>query len=236
MWIRRTRAPCASSSRGDDFVSDEIWDAEHKVEWLETGVPGCRIESSCKSGHYRLTKEIIPDPMRDGLFVRGRFLPAQQNLRLYLVIDAHIGDRGANNEAWAGEYKGEPMVFAQRGPVCFACGELAAPAAMQRRLYRQIRRLHRSAARRSAARCQLRARRQRRPDHGDRLQVRRRWQLPHLACRRRGLGGSGPAGARRTARRLRYGACSLHSAVARAPGAGSATLSISPATRSTCIA
>ena len=35
---------------GKDFFSDEIWDAEHEVEWLETGVPGCRIESSCKSG------------------------------------------------------------------------------------------------------------------------------------------------------------------------------------------
>jgi glucoamylase len=113
---------------GDDFVSDEIWDAEHKVEWLESGVPGCRIESSSKSGHYRLTKEIIPHPMRDGLFLRGRFLPAaQQNLRLYLVIDAHIGDRGANNDAWAGEYKGEPMVFAQRGPVCLACGSSPRP-------------------------------------------------------------------------------------------------------------
>ncbi|HEV2577960.1 MAG TPA: glycoside hydrolase family 15 protein [Acidobacteriaceae bacterium] len=112
----------------DGFFSDEMWDAEHKVEWLDTGVPGCRIESACKSGAYRLTKEIIPDPMRDGLLLRGRFLPAEkQQLRLYLVIDAHIGDRGANNEAWVGEYKGEPMVFAQRGALCLACGSSPRP-------------------------------------------------------------------------------------------------------------
>ena len=112
---------------GKDFFSDEIWDAEHEVQWLETGVPGCRIESSCKSGRYRLTKEIIPDPMRDGLLLRGRFVPSRQDLNLYLVIDAHIGDRGEHNEAWAGEYKGEPMVFAERGQLCFACGSSPRP-------------------------------------------------------------------------------------------------------------
>ncbi len=34
----------------DGFFSDEMWDAEHKVEWLDSGVPGCCIESVCKSG------------------------------------------------------------------------------------------------------------------------------------------------------------------------------------------
>ncbi|HZQ44377.1 MAG TPA: glycoside hydrolase family 15 protein [Acidobacteriaceae bacterium] len=116
----------------DGFFSDEMWDAQHTVEWLDSGVPGCRIESCCKSGTYRLEKEIIPDPMRDGLLLRGRFVPRQQQpeqqgLRLYLIVDAHIGDRGANNEAWAGEYKGEPMVFARRGPLCFACGSSPRP-------------------------------------------------------------------------------------------------------------
>ena len=107
---------------GDDsFFSDEIRDAEHTVEWIAHGVPACRIESRCKDGAYRLTKEIVPDPMRDTLLLRGCFRPAaQKKLRLYLVIDAHIGDRGANNEAWAGQYKDLPMVFAQRASVCFA--------------------------------------------------------------------------------------------------------------------
>ena len=112
----------------EDYFSDEIWDADHKVEWIAPGAPGCRIESRCKSGAYRLTKEIIPDPMRDALLLRGRFEPADgKALRLYLVIDAHMGDLGAYNEAWAGEYKGQPMVCAQRGPVCMACSSLPSP-------------------------------------------------------------------------------------------------------------
>ncbi len=50
-----------------------------------------------------------------------------QNLRLYLLIDPHIGDRGAHNEAWAGNYKGEPMVFARREHVCMAWASSPAP-------------------------------------------------------------------------------------------------------------
>ncbi len=105
----------------NNYFSDEIWDAEHTVEWIAPGVPSCRIESCCKDGAYRLTKEIVPDPMRDTLLLRGCFQPAaDKGLRLYLIIDAHIGDRGADNEAWAGQYKDLPMVFAQRASVCFA--------------------------------------------------------------------------------------------------------------------
>jgi glucoamylase len=125
-----TRAVRFVVSDGRDFFSDEIWDAEHKTAWLEVGAPGCRIESRCKSGAYRLIKEIVPDPTRDALLVRGRFLPGKnRDLRLYLVVDAHVGDRGANNNAWAGAYKGIPMVFAQRGAMCLACA--SSPFALQ---------------------------------------------------------------------------------------------------------
>jgi glucoamylase len=107
---------------GDDgFFSDEIWDADYKVEWVETGAPACRIESHSKSGAYELTKEIVPDPMRDTLLMRCSFRPgSEKELKLYLLVDPHVGDRGANNEAWAGEYKGQPMVFARRESLCLA--------------------------------------------------------------------------------------------------------------------
>src|SRR5215469_7321019 len=107
----------------NNFVSDEKWDAEHRVEWIAPGAPACRIESRCKKGDYCLTKDIVPDPLRDTLLVHGHFQPAEhKKLRLYLVVDPHIGDCGANNEAWAGEYKGLPMVFARRAATCFAIG------------------------------------------------------------------------------------------------------------------
>lgn len=116
---------------GEGFVSDEIWDAEHRVEWLAPGAPGCRVESRCKSRSYELSKEIVPDPMRDTLLLRGQFRPADgKELRLYLVIDAHMGDRGANNDAWVGEYKGMAAVFARRDAVSMACA--CSPAPLQR--------------------------------------------------------------------------------------------------------
>ena len=117
-------------TREDGFTSDEKWDAEHKVEWIRPGAPACLIESRCKKGAYRLTKEIVPDPLRDTVLVRGHFQPGEhKELRLYLVVDAHIGDCGANNEAWAGEYKGLPMVFAKRASICFAVA--CSPSAKQ---------------------------------------------------------------------------------------------------------
>ena len=105
----------------DGFFSDEVWDADHRVSWLENGVPGCRIDTQCKRGRYTLSKEIITDPLRNVLLVQVRFTPADgQDLQLFLSVDAHIGDQGADNHGWAGEYKGEPMLFACRGEVALA--------------------------------------------------------------------------------------------------------------------
>jgi glucoamylase len=126
-----TRSVRFAITADEGFFSDEMWDAEHTVEWLETGAPGCRVESRCKAGAYELTKEIVPDPMRDTLLIRCSFRPAPgRALKLYLMADAHIGDRGANNEAWAGGYKGQPMVFAHRGSLCFAVTSSPPPLKM----------------------------------------------------------------------------------------------------------
>jgi glucoamylase len=115
-------------SDGEGFFSDEICDAEHSVEWLEIGAPACRIQSRCKAGRYILTKEIVPDPKRDALLLRAQFTPTSTDkLKLYVIIDAHIGDRGDRNDAWAGQYKGHPMVFAQRGPLSMACAASPPP-------------------------------------------------------------------------------------------------------------
>jgi glucoamylase len=99
------------------FFSDEAWDCEHTVTWLQSGVPGCRIESRCKAGRYTITKEIITDPIRDTLMMQVEFKSTtnDENLKLYLVVDPQMGDQGADNHAWIGEYKGVSMLFAQRG-------------------------------------------------------------------------------------------------------------------------
>jgi glucoamylase len=101
---------------GHSFFSDEQWDAEHTVEWLEPGVPGCRIESRCRMGRYRIVKEIVSDPVRDTLLVRGSFevTDSSDELKLYLFTEPHVGDRGSNNSAWIGDYKGVKMLLATR--------------------------------------------------------------------------------------------------------------------------
>lgn len=107
---------------GRTFFSDEEWDAEHVVEWLASGVPGCHIESRCKQGRYTLIKDIITDPIRDTLIMRVRFTtyrPAA-DLKLYLFLDPHLGDRGSDNDAWVGRYKDTTMLLAQRDRTCLA--------------------------------------------------------------------------------------------------------------------
>jgi glucoamylase len=103
-------------SDGKDFFSDEQCDALHTVEWLAPGVPGCHIESKCKANRYTIAKDIITDPVRDTLIMRVRFTPAddQAGLKLYLYEDPHIGDRGEDNTAWIGQYKGLRLMFSQR--------------------------------------------------------------------------------------------------------------------------
>ena len=113
----------------DGFFSDEIWDAEHQVEWLAPGAPVCRITTRCKREAYTIEKEIFTDPVRDVLLLGVRFRPAAgRSLRLYLSVDPHVGDRGGDNHAWAGEYKGMPMLLACRGELALA---VAAEPALQ---------------------------------------------------------------------------------------------------------
>ncbi len=113
---------------GPDGFSDETWDAEHRVDWLAPGVPGCRIQTQCKRGRYSMSKEVVTDPLRDVLLLRTTFTPADgQDLRLFLLLDPHVGDQGSQNHAWAGDYKGVSMLFACRNQVALAVATEPAP-------------------------------------------------------------------------------------------------------------
>ena len=105
---------------GEDFFSDEEWECEHTVEWLEPGIPGCRIESRSRSGRYRIAKEIVCDPLRDTLLLQVSFevLESPTELKLYLFAEPHVGDRGADNSAWVGKYKGVEVLLATRAELC----------------------------------------------------------------------------------------------------------------------
>ena len=111
-------------SDGESFFSDEQWDAEHTVEWLAPGVPGCHIESRCKRGRYTIVKDLVSDSVRDTLLMRVRFEPDNREceLKLYLFQEPQMGDRGEGNTAWIGQYKGLELMFAQRTRTCLATG------------------------------------------------------------------------------------------------------------------
>ncbi len=108
---------------GADFFSEEKRHAVHKVEYLEEGIPAYRLTNTCKQGRYLIEKEILSDPRRDVLLQKTRFVPLKGKLadyHVYVLLAPHLGNRGAGNTAWLGDYKGVPMLFAERKGNCLA--------------------------------------------------------------------------------------------------------------------
>jgi glucoamylase len=108
---------------GKEFFSEEKCDTSHHIKHIANGVPGYHITNSCNYHHYRIEKEIISDPNRDTLLQRIKFFPMnkkRKDFKLYMLLAPHIGNSGAGNTAWTGDYKGLPMLFAQRGEVSMA--------------------------------------------------------------------------------------------------------------------
>lgn len=102
---------------GRALFSEEKRHTRHQVTPLARGVPAYRVENTCEQGRYRVEKEILTDPRRDVVLQRVRFVPLQSALddyHLYALLAPHLGNRGYGNTAWVGDYKGTPMLFAER--------------------------------------------------------------------------------------------------------------------------
>lgn len=108
---------------GEAFFSEEKRHARSRIEPLAQGVPGYRLTNTCLEGRYRLSKTIITDPQRDALLQRVTFEPltgALADYHLFALLAPHIGNCGYGNDGWVGEYKGIPMLFAQRSGLFLA--------------------------------------------------------------------------------------------------------------------
>jgi len=108
---------------GKEFFSEEKNHTTHHIKNIASGVPGYIITNSCKNNHYRIEKEVISDPFRDTLLQRIQFFPTnkkRKDFKLFMLLAPHLGNRGAENTAWVGNYKGLPMLFAQRGDTSLA--------------------------------------------------------------------------------------------------------------------
>jgi glucoamylase len=107
---------------GRSFISEEKRHTRHEVDFLAQGVPAYKLTNTCIENHYRIEKEVLADPGRDCVVQRIRFKPAetQTGYRLYALLAPHLGNHGAGNTAWVGDYKGVPMLFASREALALA--------------------------------------------------------------------------------------------------------------------
>lgn len=108
---------------GSNFFSEEKRHAKTSIEYIEPAIPAYRMINTCNQGRYRLEKEVISDPARDAVLQRTRFTPLRESAepyRLHALLAPHLGNRGMGNTAWLGDYKGRPMLFAERDRVVLA--------------------------------------------------------------------------------------------------------------------
>lgn len=108
---------------GEDFFSEEKRDTDHEVKWVREGIPAFKIVNTCKQKRYKIEKEIITDPGRDVVLQKVSFKPTkkdQSNYRLFLLLAPHLNNRGAHNDGWIRDYKGIPMLFANRAGITLA--------------------------------------------------------------------------------------------------------------------
>jgi len=113
---------------GREFFSEEKRDTVSHVEPVAPGVPAYLLRNTCRSGRYRIEKEIIADPRRHVVWQRVTFVPLEGTLadyRLFVLLAPHLGNQGAGNTAWVGDYKGTPMLFAQRDGLALALASSA---------------------------------------------------------------------------------------------------------------
>lgn len=102
---------------GQAYFSEEKRDAHSDTSQIDRGILAYRIRNTALDGRYRIEKDIVSDPWRDVVLQRIPFVPLQgalTDLRLYALLAPHLANRGAGNTAWVGDYKGTPMLFAER--------------------------------------------------------------------------------------------------------------------------
>jgi glucoamylase len=101
---------------GASYFSEEKRDARSHVSLLVPGVPAFHLENTAADGRYRIEKDVLTDPTADVVLQRIHFhaLDGALNYRLYVLLAPHLNNHGAGNTAWVGDYKGVPMLFAER--------------------------------------------------------------------------------------------------------------------------
>ncbi len=112
-------------TNGRDFFSEEKRHCTFQNLPIEPGVPAYELTNTCITGEYRIEKEVLTDPWRNVVLQKIRFVPLRGKLndyRLYALLASHLANMGYGNTGWCGDYKGAPMLFAQRDSCALALG------------------------------------------------------------------------------------------------------------------
>ncbi len=108
---------------GNQFFAEEKRDTQSKVEYIEQGVPAYRLTNTDNQKKFQIIKDILTDPERDVVLQLTKFKVLEGPLKvyhLYVLLAPHLGNQGMGNNAWVGDYKGVPMLFAERDGVALA--------------------------------------------------------------------------------------------------------------------
>jgi len=109
-------------TNGKAWFSEEERDADTTTRWIDQGVPGYRITNR-KQGKYSIVKTVLTDPDLDVLLQEVRFEALEGSLadyRLFVLLAPHIANQGFGNNGWVGDYRGLPMLFAERAGTSLA--------------------------------------------------------------------------------------------------------------------
>jgi len=108
---------------GRAFFSEEKRQCTFQNLPVEPGIPAYKLANTCITGQYRIEKEVLTDPWRSVVLQKIRFVPLRgvlRDYRLYALLAPHLGNFGYGNTAWLADYKGTPMLFAQRDACALA--------------------------------------------------------------------------------------------------------------------
>jgi glucoamylase len=100
---------------GRGFFSEEKRHTNTVLRYAEPGIPAYHLTNTCLEQRYRIEKTVLADPHRDVLLQQIRFVPlvgSAGDYQLFALLAPHLRNRGAGNNAWIGNHKGVPMLFA----------------------------------------------------------------------------------------------------------------------------
>ncbi|HEY4064695.1 MAG TPA: glycoside hydrolase family 15 protein [Puia sp.] len=136
VYYPREDTPCIRDMElivtdGEQFFSEEKRHTTHEISRMGDGIPAYMQVNSCTQHKYKITKEVVCDPMRNTLLQQVRFEPDKAGkYHLYVQLAPHLNNEGNNNKGWTGTYKGVEMLFAEGGGLVVA---LACSAAWKKR-------------------------------------------------------------------------------------------------------